>query len=207
MSRKEIEDYAVRSQVLRNARRRRSRPNAERPQENVKVRLPRETYRQTPSTDSESSETDDRPPQPRRRAHRSYTPSVAGSDTKPQSGYPNPYGAPPSPVLSTTSTQRERTPRSHRDHKYESRRYDSSSDSESDRRRHHSHSRSHHKRDKDYAHGRSSTASRATSGSSHGRHREKDRKNSRWRENLTAAGLGGAAASLLGVLSEAAEGI
>jgi len=32
-------------------------------------------------------------------------------------------------------------------------------------------------------------------------------KKKRWKENLTAAGIGGAAVSLLNVLTEAAEGI
>lgn len=38
-------------------------------------------------------------------------------------------------------------------------------------------------------------------------HREKEKPKSRWKENLTAAGIGGAAVSLLNVLSEAAEGL
>lgn len=40
-----------------------------------------------------------------------------------------------------------------------------------------------------------------------GSHREKEKPKSRWKENLTAAGIGGAAASLLNVLTEAAEGL
>jgi hypothetical protein len=36
---------------------------------------------------------------------------------------------------------------------------------------------------------------------------EKAKSSSRWKENLTAAGIGGAAVSLLNVLSEAAEGL
>jgi hypothetical protein len=35
----------------------------------------------------------------------------------------------------------------------------------------------------------------------------KEEKKSRWKENLTAASIGGAAVSLLNVLSEAAEGL
>ena len=38
-------------------------------------------------------------------------------------------------------------------------------------------------------------------------HKEKEKPKSRWKENLTAASIGGAAVSLLNVLSEAAEGL
>jgi hypothetical protein len=209
LSRKEIEDYAARTQILRDSRRRRSQPDPPQRQASPKVRLPREHSRQTPPADDVSADSEKHQRHSKRKERRSHTPSVASSNVKAQSGYPNPYGAPPSPVLSAKSAHHERPPRSHREHRHESKRYESSSsESESDHK-HRSHS--HNKRDKDYSHKRSSTASRATSGSSsHGRHgsdRDRDRKNSRWRENLTAAGLGGAAASLLGVLSEAAEGL
>jgi hypothetical protein len=39
------------------------------------------------------------------------------------------------------------------------------------------------------------------------RERDQSARRKRWRENLTAAGIGGAAVSLLNVLSEAAEGL
>jgi hypothetical protein len=38
-------------------------------------------------------------------------------------------------------------------------------------------------------------------------HKEKPKSSSRWKENLTAAGIGGAAVSLLNVLTEAAEAL
>jgi hypothetical protein len=52
---------------------------------------------------------------------------------------------------------------------------------------------------------------RSSSKQSHSSHprssNQKDPSKSRWKENLTAAGIGGAAASLLNVLAEAAEGL
>ena len=53
-------------------------------------------------------------------------------------------------------------------------------------------------------HGRSPNSSRH---GSYSKSAEKAKSSSRWKENLTAAGIGGAAVSLLNVLSEAAEGL
>jgi hypothetical protein len=211
LSRDEIEDYAVRSQVLRAARSRRSHPPpAPSPNRRPAQRAPeRRGGRDTPSTDEddESSSSDHRKSKQRSKASRSYTPSDI-SGTTPRSGYPNPFGVqpPPSPMSPTSSMvqpvwmsepPREKSgqggiwipasSQAGQGYTYNPPK-DKEKERESSRRQHRSSSRQSH--------------------SSHSKNKnQKDATRSRWKESVTAAGIGGAAVSLLNVLAEAAEGL
>lgn len=134
----------------------------------------------------------------------------------PQQGYPNAYGAPPSPVWSPASAerhaaflppqqygQRERGGRGDRDRDREreprggggERKYHSpprDRDRERDRER----ERGERTKDRPKEKPREKQTSKVT-----------EKPKSRWKENLTAASMGGAAVSLFNVLSEAAEGL
>lgn len=206
LSRDEIEDYAVRTEVLRSSRPRRSHaPPAPSPNLQSTQRMPsRPSGRDTPSTDEDDESSDERLKRPHQsRASRSYTPSGINSTT-PRSGYPNPFGfrPPPSPVSSpslvakpvfTQAPSRDRgsergswTPQSGQSTHHSPK--DREQEREPSRRHHHSSSKASH----------SSQAKPS---------QRKDASRSRWKENLTAASIGGAAASLLNVLAEAAEGL
>lgn len=230
LSRSEIESYAARSAEIREARRRRSQAALPKeippPQPPRPVPIPRtnpnaHAGHDTPSsTDTDSSDsTHHRRNRNRNRGSRPYTPSDINV---PVSGYPNPFGSPlPTPQSNPAPPSQNWSPASsmpqpvwlanpppnisaggiwvpqekggvyyppkerERERQRSSRRHYS----------HHSHSKSSH--------------------SGRDRERDKDRerkapppqKVSRWKENLTAAGIGGAAVSLLNVLSEAAEGL
>jgi hypothetical protein len=226
LSRTEIESYAARTAVLRDARHRRSQAAFPRdippPQPRRPIPVPRTntntSSHDTPSsTDSESSDsTHHRRNRNRNRASRSYMPSDINV---PVSGYPNPFGqpipaqpsnaGPPSPNWSPASSMQQPlwmanppqdisaggiwVPASQGGVYYPPK--------ERERERQHS-SRRH------YSH-------HSHSGRNRERDRERDRerkppppqKVSRWKENLTAASIGGAAVSLLNVLTEAAEGL
>lgn len=102
------------------------------------------------------------------------------------SGYPNPYGQPlPSPVRSPGAREWKDS-RATKD-------YDRVRDKDRERDRDGSRHRRHRSKGKEQR--------------DRDREREAYQKSSRWKENLTAAGIGGAAVSLLTVLSEAAEGL
>ncbi|TVY33075.1 hypothetical protein LSUB1_G008435, partial [Lachnellula subtilissima] len=207
LSRDEIEEYAVRSQILRAARSRRSHPTPTPSQTTRSAqRAPeRRGGRDEPSTDEEdqSSDSDHDKSKQRRKASRSYTPSNVSSTT-PRSGYPNPFGSqpPPSPMSPPSSISqpgwmseppREKggqggfwipaSAQAGQDYTYRP-----SKERESSRRNHRSSSRQSH-----------------SSHSSHSKNKNQKEK-SHWKESVTAAGIGGAAASLLSVLAEAAEG-
>lgn len=210
LSRDEIKDYAVRSQVLRASRSRRNHPPpASSPTPHPLQRGPelRRSGRDTPSTDDESSDSDHHKRDQRSSASRRYTPSDISSTT-PRSGYPNPFGVqpPPSPMSPPSSMgqpawapdqPRETSiqggtwiPTSpHADQIYTHR-------PSKEREKEREFSRRHHRSSSKQSH------------SSHSKSKnQKDPGRSRWRESVTAAGIGGAAASLLNVLAEAAEGL
>jgi hypothetical protein len=236
LSRAEIESYAARSAELREARRRRTEavfPKEVRPPQPPRpVTIPRTdsktgSLQDTPSSsDTESSDSNHhRRHRNYNRGPRSYTPSDINV---PVSGYPNPFGQ---PVPTKPSTQRQPSPNwnpvssvpqpvwmanppqnisasgiwvpapngqggVYYPPKEKERERERSSRRHYSHHSHHSHSGRNRDRDRD-------------------RERERDRdrkapppqKVSRWKENLTAAGIGGAAVSLLNVLTEAAEGL
>ncbi|KAH7419495.1 hypothetical protein BKA64DRAFT_18953 [Cadophora sp. MPI-SDFR-AT-0126] len=133
---------------------------------------------------------------------RSYASSNAGV---PVSGYPNPYGSPlpPSPLWSQGSRDGWNGPSSHNDKDYE--------------RDHERRERDHERKDRDRERERerrrhsSTSTSKTSKPSERGHQRDRApppaRQGSRWKEHMTAAGIGGAAASLINVLTEAAEGL
>lgn len=215
LSRTEIASLAARSSALRTSRLRPfptelppekpPRPPMPIPR-SISSPVPRSHDTQTSSSTETESEDDARRRRRRNRKRGSHTPP--SEMNVPVSGYPNPFGQPkggvPQPIWMATppsgvnnggiwvpasagrggmyypppSASYEKGKDNHRE-KERNGRHES--------RRHYSH---HSKRD----HGRDSA-------------REKPQKVSRWKENLTAAGIGGAAASLLNVLTEAAEGL
>ena len=202
LNRDEIEDYAVRSQALRAVRSRRSHPfSTPSPNPHPAQRAPeRLDGRDTPSTgeDDQSSGSDQRKSKQRSKASRSYTPSDISSTT-PRSSYfgtqppPSPM-SPPSSSVWMTEPPREKSgqggiwiaPSSQIGQAYT---YNSPKDKEKERRRHHR------------------SSSRQSHSSQSKNKNQKDATRSRWKENVTAAGIGGAAFSLLNVLAEAAEGL
>lgn len=225
LSRVEIESLAARSQELREARLRRNQPQPQYQSEQPPPKPPRPVVVPVPipitsraalprspassrSESSSDSESDDRRRHRNRRSHHSKgRRAYAASDTGPVSGYPNAFGqAPPSPVWSPT---RERDGNQLQQsqqgggggswqgpgkvHFSEPGRKDSGRERDRERRssRHSSYSgKGGEKREvRDLA-----------------KEMQKDRK-SRWKENLSAGAIGGAAVSLLNVLSEAAEGL
>lgn len=214
LSRDEIEDYAVRSQILRAARSRRNHPiptPSQTPRSALRARE-RRGGRDTPSTDEEdqSSDSDHRRSKHRSKASRSYTPSNVSSTT-PRSGYPAPFGSqpPPSPISPPPSmSQPGWMPEPPREKSGQrgfwspasaqagqgyiySPSKDREKERESSRRNHRSSSRQSH----------------SSSHSSHSKNKNQKEGKSHWKESVTAAGIGGAAASLLSVLAEAAEGL
>lgn len=215
LSREEIESYLIRSEALRAARSR--RPSFQQP---PSTGVSKRHMRDTPSTDEEDSSDSDAPRQQQRHNQpRKYSSSVAGSDMTPRSGYPNPYGVhvPLSPASSPTlsKSQPVRIPRSSNrkvDHSDSS---TSSSPAREERDSHYHHSKKDRDGDRRHSNNRSGRSKREyrphSRSSSANSQRSKDPPRRRFRDNLTAAGIGGgiggAAASLLGVLAEAAEGI
>ena len=182
------------------------------------------TGHDTPSaTDSESSDSTHRHQQSRNRPGHGYKPSDIHV---PVSGYPNPFGqpipikeyarGPPSPNWSPPSSLQHgirmaSPPKNLSDggiwvpaQGQQGGVYYPPKERERERQRS---SRRHYSHD---SHSKSSH-----SGRERDREREKSKdkkasppqKVSRWKENLTAASIGGAAVSLLNVLSEAAEGL
>ncbi|CAG8957121.1 hypothetical protein HYFRA_00009322 [Hymenoscyphus fraxineus] len=213
LSREEIQSYAIRSEAIRAARR---SPSFQYPPSTEKSQR---RMRETPSSDEDDSSDSDVPQNRRQRRNepRKYTSSVAGSDTTPRSGYPNPYGvhAPPSPSSSpiTSKSQHLRIPRSPHRNTDPSDSSASSSPVREERDSNYRHSRKEEERDRHHSSSRSGRSKRdhrtnsSTRSSDTNSQRNKDSGRRRWRDNLAAAGIGGAAASLLGVLSEAAEGL
>ncbi|KAL2075385.1 hypothetical protein VTL71DRAFT_328 [Oculimacula yallundae] len=184
--------------------------------------------RDTPSSSSpsDSEDSDDhvrargsrgkRPPKP----PRSYVSSNAGV---PVHGYPNQYGSPlpPSPLLSQGSRDGWNGPSSHNEKSYSGEK-SRDRDRERDRERDHHHERererrdSHHERrerggDREREKRRHSSNPKSSRPTERGHQRDRPpppvQKTSRWKEHMTAAGIGGAAASLINVLTEAAEGL
>lgn len=138
-----------------------------------------------------------------------------------QSGYNGSFQAPPSPVWSPASVERDRMFREserivkHRDddggvvkRRDGERVVVKKRDGERRERGHqsHSHGGSHHSH-----HHRSERERERGEREREGREREREKgegkERKRWKDNLTAAGIGGAAASLINVLTEAAEGL
>ncbi|KAH8668135.1 hypothetical protein BGZ60DRAFT_44234 [Tricladium varicosporioides] len=186
LSREEINNYAARSYALRAAR---SRPRVI-PSPSSSPRTPRpRLHRQTSSSsssDEDSPDSDDHRKNPRNnRGSRQ-----SKSNTKPQRPASSTLPAPrePPPRHSPQESQREKprwVPNLIQEGQGHSYRPPSERESGYSRRRH-----------------GDSTSSRSSRSKDRGSRKESE-KISRW----TAAGLGGAAASLLGVLSEAAEGL
>ncbi|KAG4439928.1 hypothetical protein IFR05_004603 [Cadophora sp. M221] len=192
--------------------------------------------RDTPSSSSPSDSEDsddhfrDRGTGGKRRPKppRSYASSNAGV---PVSGYPNQYGSPlpPSPLWSQGSRDGWNGPSSHNEKGYngeKSRDRDRDRDRERerdrDRDRERDHEREHDKREREHERRerggerereRRRHPSTCKSSRPNERGQQRDRppptvqKGSRWKEHMTAAGIGGAAASLINVLTEAAEGL
>ncbi|KAE9370295.1 hypothetical protein N431DRAFT_426677 [Stipitochalara longipes BDJ] len=230
LTRAEIESYAARTAELRRRRNQAAFPKETPPPQPPRpAQIPRtnshlHTGRDTPSTtDSESSDSTHHRQRSRNRPGRSYTPSDINV---PVSGYPNPFGqpipikesnrGPPSPNWSPSNSMSHGVwmaspPKNlsaggiwvpaqgqqggvfyppkekERERQRSSRRHYS----------HESHSKSSHSgRDRDRDRSRNSEKKAPP-----------PQKVSRWKENLTAASIGGAAVSLLNVLSEAAEGL
>ncbi|KAG0648801.1 hypothetical protein D0Z07_4722 [Hyphodiscus hymeniophilus] len=181
--------------------------------------------RDTPSSESDhhSSDSDHHARRPRYEEHKSY-PNYTHS---PNTGYPNPFGqpvAPPSPAWSPVQQSQptwmlQPPPQGTQGgawapsnpqqgqkgaptlHPSASRGEGRNRDREP-RRRHSSPPRSRDReRERERERERGEHRER-----DHG-HKEKEKSKSRWKENLTAASIGGAAVSLLNVLSEAAEGL
>ncbi|RDW94785.1 hypothetical protein BP5796_00548 [Coleophoma crateriformis] len=188
----QIQDYAARSQALRDARyRRQQQPPSHLPQSMpIPISQPSSSRsREIPSDDeSESSEEVERR-RPRYQEHRSYPGSPSPNYTHTtRSGYPNPYGQPPSPSTSssTLTVQVPRlSPHSPRDRYIPHSSSNKEAERQEPRRRH------------------SSPPRRSHSSQKNADTREKPK--SRWKENLGAGAVGGAAMSLLHVLAEAAE--
>jgi hypothetical protein len=231
LTRAEIEAYAARTSELRRRRNQAAFPKEiPPPQPPRPLPVPRtnsnpHTGRETPSTtDSDSSDSTHRRHRSRNRPGRSYTPS---NINVPVSGYPNPFGqpipikelhrGPPSPNLSPSSSMSHpvwmASPPKHLGsgavwvpaQGQKGGMYYPPKEKERERQRS---SRRHYSHD---SHSKSSHSGRDRERDRE-RHREKKpqpppQKVSRWKENLTAAGIGGAAVSLLNVLSEAAEGL
>ena len=145
--------------------------------------------RDTPSEDSESSDDNYR----RRERPRSFEPKGILKNRYEGGAYT--YQYPPSPVWSPGTVERERAWKE-REVPRESRESRESREERPRERRKHAHGHGHRDRERE----REKERERE-------REREKEKKGSRWKENLTAAGIGGAAASLLNVLTEAAEGL
>ncbi|TVY92753.1 hypothetical protein LAWI1_G002435 [Lachnellula willkommii] len=214
LSRDEIEDYAVRSQALRAARSRRSHPIPA-PSQNPRsaLRAPeRRGGRDTPSTDEEdqSSDSDHHKSKHRSKASRSYTPSNVSSTT-PRSGYPAPFGSqpPPSPMSSPSPmSQPGWMPEPPRE-KSGQRGFWSPASGQAGQGFTYSPSKDREKeRDSSRRNHRSSSRqSHSSSHSSHSKNKKQKSEKSHWKESVTVAGIGGAAASLLSVLAEAAEGL
>ncbi|KAH9211353.1 hypothetical protein DL95DRAFT_188742 [Leptodontidium sp. 2 PMI_412] len=153
---------------------------------------------------------------------RSYASSNAGV---PVSGYPNQYGSPlpPSPLWSQGSRDGWNGPSSHNEKGYnreKSRDRDREWERERDRER--DHEREHDRRERDHERRerggerererrRHPSTSKSSRPNERGHQRDRPpptvQKGSRWKEHMTAAGIGGAAASLINVLTEAAEGL
>ncbi len=234
LSRDEIASLAARSAEIREARRRRARPSQSKSEQlppkqprpvPIPVILPHRRHRRDTPSDSDSDSSDFDSYRRTRRGKGSY----AGSDvTGPQSGYPNPHGAPippPSPLLSPTSTKERqaqgtwmRTPSSgsythqggdYLPHSpsqgsgYLSKDRERDRDRERERERDRTEPRRHQEprseqRNREKERERDRERERATA---------KQQKRTRWKENLTAGAFGGAAVKLLDVLSEAADGL
>ncbi|RDL39608.1 uncharacterized protein BP5553_03948 [Venustampulla echinocandica] len=215
LSRKEIEEYTMRSQELRAARTRRNQPPP--PIRHPVPRLPSERGgRLARSTDEDGSSDSEHYTTRRTRKRGSSPPSNAGSDLGTSSGYPNPFGvrppSPPSPPLppraspASTAAQPMWMPRSTLDRDARDRIRPLGS-YEADRGKSPS---SFSREEKEYSqHHRHNSSSRPSSYSSSRNNRdgEADKKGRRWREGAKAAGIGGAAMGLLSVLSDAAEGL
>ncbi|TVY35489.1 hypothetical protein LOCC1_G006371 [Lachnellula occidentalis] len=206
LSRDEIEDYAVRSQILRAARTRRSRPiQAPSKAPRSAQRAPeRRGGRDTPSTDEEdqSSDSDHHKSKHRSKASRSYTPSNISS-TIPRSAYPAPFGSqpPPSPMSPPSSMSRpgwtSEPPRMKSGQGGHSYTYSPSKEKEKEQEK--------QERESSRRNHRSSSRHSHSSHSSHPKNKSHKEGKSHWKESVTAAGIGGAAASLLSVLAEAAR--
>lgn len=198
LSRAEIQDLTARSHILREARRRKHfPPEAPPPQPprptpiavptHVSSQRPR-GGRDTPSDDDTDSS--DSGPRHHRRRERERPKGILkhNSNYTHHHSFTNAYGAPPSPVWSPASAERQPMwmpqQQDPRENHYTSRERERDREP---RRRHGSPSR---RREKEKT-----------------RERPKEKPKSRWTENLTAAGMGGAAVSLFHVLSEAAEGL
>lgn len=233
LSRAEIEGLAERSRIIRDARFRRSLPTQAPPQPPpprpipVPVAIPTQHHsrhrsgRDTPSSsDSESSDSDHH----RRRKSKGRKGYAGSNIGAPVSGYPNPFGQPlPSPVRSPANREGNGAWMSGEgsyNEKDRSRERDNSRDHVRDRDRDRDRDvkdrdrDGHRDRDRDGSRRRrhDSSSSRAKGSDRRDRDRDSSRggsyqKSSRWKENLTAAGIGGAAVSLLNVLTEAAEGL
>lgn len=228
LSRAEIEGLAERSRIIRDARFRRSlpvqAPQQAPPPRPIPVPIPHvssrhRSGRDTPSSssDSESDESGRDGTRRKSKGRRGYAGSNVGA---PVSGYPNPFGQPlPSPVRSPGGREGSGTWISSGgsyNEKDRSRERERERDRERDSSSHKDHVRDRDReerrdRDRDGSRKRhSSNGSRAKGSDRRDRERdsrEKYQKSNRWKENLTAAGIGGAAVSLLNVLTEAAEGL
>ncbi|KAL3423255.1 hypothetical protein PVAG01_05002 [Phlyctema vagabunda] len=199
LTREQIIDYAARSQELRDARRRKTRqqppPQPPRP---VPIPIPRRDERpgrDTPADDYSDSSEDER--QRNRDSRNSNYPSSPTSSYTHvnRSGYPNPYGVqpPPSPAMSSSSTLNPQTVRHPQNSPREARIHYSYDQQDRERKERHRHS--------------SPPRQKGRTSSSHSKTGDKEKPKSRWKENMGAGAVGGAAMSLLHVLSEAAEGL
>lgn len=198
LSRAEIQDLTARSHALREARRRKHFPPEvppPQPPRPAPMAIPTQSSsqrprggRDTPSEDETDSCDSDHRHRRRREQIRPKGILKHNSSYTHQQPYSNVYGAPPSPVWSPASAERQpmwipqqQDPRGA---------YYAPRERERDREPRKKHSSPHRRRDKDKP-----------------KEKAKEKPKSRWTENLTAASMGGAAVSLFHVLSEAAEGL
>lgn len=198
LSRAEIQDLTARSHVLREARKRKHFPPQfppPKPPRPTSIPIPvqyqrGQAGRDTPSedeTDSCDSESQARRTQPHMRPRNIRKHDSSYTHQKPAHG--SVYNTPPSPVWSPASAERHSSwVEQHKAHRgsYTSR------DHEREPRRKHVSPSKHRER---------------TNDKDRPKEKPREKPKSRWKEQLTAAGMGGAAVSLFNVLSEAAEGI
>lgn len=216
LSLEEIRDYTVRSQELREARRRnrRQRPPPQPPRP-VPIAIPiapsGRKGRDNPSDEYSSSSEDENHQHPRRYSRQRPRPSSpTGSYTHiNHSGYPHPYGIePPSPTLSSTSTLTPQTVRNPQTSPRDGRMYSSSSNREREKEKDRQRDREKERSEVPRRHSSPLRDSKhVRTHSFHAKGENKEKPKSRWKENMGAGAVGGAAMSLLHVLAEAAEGL
>jgi len=196
LSRKEIEDYAARSHELRTTRRRRYNPQPVQTPRLVQRAPEPRTGRDTPSEDEdERSSEEERVQRPRYAKHRSCPSTQMRHSNYGWQGPPTPIWSPasitPQPIWMNQPPPNQARQAGVPASPQQGQIYYPASDKEMERSR--------RRRSSPTRHSSHSSCSKG------GDYKEKGR--SRWKENLTAAGIGGAAVSLLSVLSEAAEGL